>query len=121
MINNYTKVDLKKAELFQEDGKYYFRLLYLAKNDAGVYEVIFPKVCAGIPTDSIEVMTNFIYEKSYSYFEFDTEENRHQILADPIIRCVEKKTHEMTIEEIEKKLGYKIKIVGQNSQKNPSL
>ena len=121
------KQELKKVELWRDEdtGQYFFRLEYLCEDDAEVYRLIFPKVETGIP-----LMQPYIaYDYSMSFginigkiaFRLCDGED-HIAYPDKngnwlYREIVSVKTHEMTMEEIEKKLGYKIKIISKKEEK----
>ena len=117
------KQELKKAELWRDEdtGQYFFRLEYLCEDDAEIYRLIFPKVETGIPLMQPHL--------AYDYFMLSGEditkiafnlcdEEGHIAYPDKngnwfYREIVSVKTHEMTMEEIEKELGYKIKIISK--------
>ena len=92
------KQELKKAELWRDEdtGQYFFRLEYLCENDAEVYRLIFPKVETGIPL----MQPYIVYDDSMFPGIYTTK------IA---FRLCE-------MEEIEKKLGYKIKIISKKEE-----
>ena len=120
------KQELKKAELWRDEdtGQYFFRLEYLCENDAEVYRLIFPKVETGIPL--MQPYTAYDYSMfpgicitKIAFHLCDGED--HIAYPDKngnrlYWETVSVKTHEMTMEEIEKKLGYKIKIISKKEE-----
>ena len=118
------------------DGSWYMRLIYGYEDEKGKHEVVFPKVHLPIPTVSVPVpLTNEIvsctgwfcsdgryipgldqipvYEDTWhgavlkgvkeAAYVFD-------IITNPAVQ-------ELTVEEIEKRLGYKVKIVCKENEK----
>lgn len=118
-------VNLESAELFQceEDGFLYIKLVYTYEAVDGIHKLIIPKISTLISDD---YMPDIRYEHSFGgdeliqatflnkpYFlkpgdipEFDVTSHVHW--ADKLI---EPKPKDMTIEDIEKALGYPVKIV----------
>ena len=117
------KQELKKAELWRDEdtGQYFFRLEYLCEDDAEVYRLIFPKVETGIPIMQPHLAFDYSmfsdrHMTKIAFNLFDVE--GHIAYPDKngnwfYREIVSVKTHEMTMEEIEKKLGYKIKIISK--------
>ena len=117
------KQELKKAELWRDEdtGQYFFRLEYLCEDDAEVYRLIFPKVETGIPLMQLHLASDYSmlsdrHMTKIAFNLFDVE--GHIAYPDKngnwfYREIVSVKTHEMTMEEIEKKLGYKIKIISK--------
>lgn len=117
-MDNETFAELTNAEIYLDGDEYFLRLEYDYENCSRNYKIVFPKVVIGIPTNRIpdfieEISTNHA-SKPGKYLTFGSEE--HLLLPDEYGRYMYKiitkeKIHEMTIDEIEKELGYKIKIV----------
>ena len=122
-----TEIKVKNAVLYEECGKYYMNVTYLVEDDRCVREVRFPKIptylekwtgnvnldtCESsmfrfmLPESSIE-LGNLLVPLETIY---DARIDEYYVFKEKIIK---EKTHDMTIEEIEKKLGYKIRIVNK--------
>ena len=120
------KQELKKAELWRDEdtGQYFFRLEYLCEDDAEIYRLIFPKVETGIPLTQLYTTYDYfmypgICTTKIAFHLCDGEDhiaypdkNGNRLYRE----TVSVKTHEMTMEEIEKKLGYKIKITSKKEE-----
>lgn len=122
-----TEATIKSAKLYDEDGKYYLKLIYTFSNSNGVFEIEIPKVrlqietlveinntsegitCGGIYKRTA-LRNNLKFESFTLPFEIDSNGNTFTI------ECIEKFLKEMTLEEIENKLGYKIKIISKNEK-----
>ena len=121
---------------------WFMRLVYSYEDEKGVHKVIFPKVDFPFPTLSIPVPSNeYLPENHYfgtgvkiSYNPcmfisplpitklqkdtdrlaqsrgIDTPNYAFDIVTEPAV-------HEMTLDEIEEKLGYKVKIVAKENDK----
>jgi hypothetical protein len=112
---------LTDLHLNKKDGSYYYlSATLLHEDEKGYYEINVPKIPLHISkeinlTHSIETNTYVPYE----YATIDLGFGELDIFKDDdgnffTATCIEEKTHEMTIDEIEKKLGYKIKIVKEH-------
>lgn len=121
---------------------WFMRLVYTYEDEKGVHKVIFPKVDFPFPTLSIPVPNNedvpdchycgtgikmsynpcmFISPLPITKLQKDTDrlaksrgvntpEYAFDIVTEPAV-------HEMTLDEIEEKLGYKVKIVNKENGK----
>jgi hypothetical protein len=110
---------LKQSTTYIEDGKIYLKLSYTYEDD-GIHEVTFPKIDLGFYTEQIPSVENRLpsyakvdncygdsfYLRGVRMPEYDCPIYSFDKLIKPAVK-------EMTIEEIEKKLGYPIKIVNK--------
>lgn len=122
-------IKVKKANLYKEDDKWYINATYFYEDDRYKKEINIPKI--HIPLEQFEGDVDMTYS--------DTPFRRNPCLVEYQARfgnlimpleladvglkgqepvpytekIIEEKTQEMTIDEIEKKLGYKIKIVNK--------
>lgn len=116
--------NLKAAKIYYENGTPYMKLVYEYNDEEGVHEVTYPKVQFPFETDCLPNVT-------YEGFSFDVSFNiiiPHDELIlfkgsaggfDEVYfidKITKPKFHEMTIEEIEKKLGYPVKIVSEKKE-----
>ena len=114
--NNY---NLKDLQLYKEDTKYYLTAIYQYETERGIYEVTIPKIYlhtgepiikkpfdvyhSGINLDPTTIDLGFgdcvicEDEKGYSYYDV----------------LIKEKVHDLTLSEIEKKLGYKVRVVSE--------
>lgn len=116
------------------DGSWYMRLIYGYEDEKGKHEVVFPKVKLPIPTEYIPIPASRDFGSCFGLFHgggsyisgLDEipvyEDTWHgavvrgvkeaayafDIITDPAVQ-------ELTVEEIEKRLGYKVKIVGKEN------
>lgn len=121
---------LKDAKLFKENGKYYLSLTYTGEDMGGVYELIIPKMnihdclynsplfehkiisMSDVGTALFDDCRFNLCKKDVCYNGIDGKEH----IAEDVfylVNTVEKKTHKMTLSEIEEKLGYKVEIVSK--------
>ena len=117
---------LKKADVFNEDGAWFMHLEYEYEDDRGRHLVTLPKVefpwsLQRMPQMRICCCADSNYADK-GYIEISAElAMREGNVTDPLTNrtinafytdiIVEPKTHDLTLEEIEKKLGYKVRIV----------
>lgn len=123
---------LKDKEIFIEDNRLYLKLVYEYENERGVHELIIPKIELQIRTDCIPLINNFgpplfdDYSVKWDSIEFKLSRDNVTIekngrtnicpKAAYVINTIKEKPREMTIAEIEKKLGYKIKLVSEENK-----
>lgn len=127
---------LTNIELVEDDGQYYLSVEYLIEDANRIEKVTIPRV--EVPFNS-KVMPELTEEYDEPCWEIGNFGERlgyprrinHYIKTgygntmkiaklDGIsytVETIKEKEHEMTIEEIEKKLGYKIKIVSGDKKK----
>ena len=111
---------LNRCATYFEDGKIYLRLSYTYEGDDGTHEIIFPKIDLGFYTEQIPSIKNNLplyaridncYGDSFTLHDAETPGSRTPVCYfDKLIKPAVK---EMTLEEIEKKLGYPVKIVNK--------
>lgn len=123
---------LDDLELVKEYGEYYLSAKYVLDTNIAKHKLYVPRIKLEIKQDDVEIQTvNEIdqrsgftcrYDRHYidiglgkklllrSYTDIDTNETYHYK-----IEKLEDKVKEMTVDEIEKKLGYKIKIVSEEN------
>lgn len=101
---------LKQSTTYVEDGKIYLKLSYTYEGDDGEHEVAFPKIGLGFYTEQIPSIDN-CYGDSFTLRDAETPVSRTPVCYfDKLIKPAVK---EMTLDEIEKKLRYPIKIVNK--------
>lgn len=73
---------LIKAELYEENGEYFLNLQYSHKDEQGIFKIIYPKVCSGIPKWNPRIDQNLFGDL---VMRFISDENgNHRILNDDI-------------------------------------
>lgn len=121
---------LKIADTYYEDGEYYLKLVYEYESNDGTHQLTFPKVSFPFRKDRIPDMRTGAYDDSLylttyldsklllqevKYIDCDGE----TITTSPasvVDYITKRKVHKMTIEEIEKELGYKVEIVSKKGK-----
>lgn len=110
-MKEYENNRLEDAEIHKENGRFYIKLIYICENDEGKYRLTFPKVEFPFPNRIISITG----VNSDSYLDLPTDKCR--ICGNSgerfTIEQIEQYPKEMTLEEIEKKLGHKVKIVSK--------
>ena len=117
---------LKKADIFREGDRWFMHLEYEYEDNRGKHLVTLPKVDFPLSLeypniDFCDRMGPFGLEKS-AFIEISENLNLHNgnvtdHLTNKTINAfytdiiVEPKVHDLTLDEIEKKLGYKVRIV----------
>lgn len=115
---------LEKAESYISDGKVCLKLTYTYEKEDGIHMIIIPKVDTTIQVNFMPPWESHYCDLSTVNFintgdinfpvcescipEFDNI--NHVYFADKLIKP---KPREMTLKEIEEKLGYKVKIVNK--------
>ena len=122
------KCFLKDAQIYSQDGSRYLKLVYEYEDSYGIHELTFPQVefpfgnrlnliyihennpalqrlsinlCTGGDVASV-----YLYDtKSYDGLVYYTD------------KIIKRKPKKMTIEEIERELGYKVEIVNSRKEK----
>lgn len=119
---NYQNIKLKNASISEninKDGtkQFYLSLTYIYQdNKKNIHKLDIPKINLLLENPSLD-LSLFNYPKiDFGDMNFVIEKNeKGEILTDKIIKY---HCEEMTIEEIQEKLGYKIKIVDKKEKKN---
>lgn len=125
-------VVLKECKGFEEDNHLYLKLVYEYEDEHGVCELIIPKLDLEIRTDYLPNILHDVTTNSHDKYFVDWE-NHIFSLSTPdvtvnkndkpstyqnvfyVVSPVKENIHEMTLAEIEKKLGYKIKLVSEET------
>lgn len=113
------KTTLKNAELYKEDGRYYLKLTYIVENASEIAEITCPKVELPLIPDKCIINHSTIFYGIvdppkillYNDVELTLFQDKKGMYYTK--KVLEQKTHELTLDEIEKKLGYKVKIVNK--------
>ena len=131
-------VKLTNLEAYKGNSdEWYLKIVYQYESEDGLHQRVFPRVIPPFPQRNIPVVnlandpfndTNDrdylvcsgqmgLRPGSYSVKLADGEVNLPQLSCMFDINLSNHEPKEMTLDEIEKKLGYKVKIVGANSEK----
>ena len=121
------KVILKERNIFEKDNHLYLKLVYEYEDDYGIHELIIPKLDLEIRTDYLPIINHdlnyYINRSSYSFILLrdDVTVRKNGVTlecerAAYVVNTIKENPHEMTLSEIEKKLGYKVKLVSEDSK-----
>lgn len=121
------KHEYKSVELYEEKGQYYLKLVFTTEDDREIAEVTVPRVKLPLSTDvfpSINIRHDYdicgyplppdATIKCGRGSDLRLEKGKVDDVVDGVYyvaKILEEKTRELTLAEIEKKLGYKVKIV----------
>lgn len=111
---------LAHVELFEDEkGEYFLRLEYLGENETEYYRMIFPKVALNLPRQGINAERRYFESDMFLMFG----ETEHRCFPDEkgnyfYREVVQFKTIDLTLEEIEKKLGHKVRIISEKEKKD---
>lgn len=117
---------LVNAKLKKDERGYYLRLKYIQETDSAISEIIIPKYRLNIWDD--ELIINHIpyhnllveIEANIGFGSWPLEKGvtEHSDGKEVCysVKELEKKVYKMTVADIEKKLGYKIEIVSEESE-----
>lgn len=120
---NQTKISSQNLELYKEDDNYYLRMDFEYENDSGYYKGHVDKIKFNFLLKGIEFTEEYGVGKSgkvefikpsgccHNTISFDIAPDEKNNLF--TIELIKEKVHEMTIEEIEKRLGHKVKIISK--------
>ena len=125
------KVKLVDATAYQdENGTWYMELQYEYEDKSGVHRRYYPKVefpffCGKLPQEEFssdrfgrDELTISLFTNEVAVFRGNfSNPMTGQIMSDVCVidNLIKPAFHEMTIEEIEKELGYKVKIVNKEN------
>lgn len=112
---------VKSASLYVNDGEWYLDITYIIESDLQVKEVRFPKVRFPIEHGILTETPNRGLCVSPDMFLYVPGEGNLRIRETMegylyTERIISEKRKEMTLNEIEKALGYKVKIVSGRSE-----
>lgn len=101
-------------QLYKENNNYYLSALITHEDKNGVYKVSIPRIKFPVASECIINHTRYPGCSTIVSLDFGLGE----LYAEPVnendhyftITCLEEKVHEMTLAEIERELGYKIKL-----------
>lgn len=129
--------NLSKYKTYIDENRLFLALTYMCEYPhSGVYELNIPKIDLGILCNQQPDITEFDYDPYDRYYTknverflhahngnqyriCDVSHNENEKLKHPasmFFRVIEEKPREMTLSEIEEKLGFKIKIVNEKKE-----
>lgn len=121
-----SKIIAQHFEFYEENDEQFLRMDITHEDDCGIYQTHIDKVRFNFSVKNLEVInddgvksgrvlmhTTNPFCCNDMYFDIRPDSNGNLFIA----QIIEEKVHEMTLEEIEKKLGKKIKIVTAKENK----
>ena len=110
----FPRATIKDVKLVQEEETYYLDLTYECEDEKAVYVMNIPRVELPCFDDPHINVTNYdgVTDATIRFTGgvcIPIHEDENEVLFSKVV--VERKTHKMTIAEIEEKLGYGIEIV----------
>ena len=130
------KVILKERKAFVENNRLYLNLVYEYEDELGIYELIIPKLDLEIRTDYLplirydsyvgpmDILNCYINRESDCFNllrdDVTVRKNGETLMCENaayVINTIKETLREMTLSEIEKELGYKVKLVSEDSKK----
>lgn len=121
-VENFQNIKLKNASInenIDKDGtkQFYLNLTYIYQdNKKNIHKINIPKINFLLENPSLNLLSSNYPKIDFGDMNFTIEKNeKGEFLTDKIIKYHYK---EMTIEEIQEQLGYKIKIVDKKEKKN---
>lgn len=125
----YDKTQLKRIQLRKSKDDiccpYYLDVIYEAENEKGVYELHIPHIEIPLQIDripTIHVENNGFMSDTCCIEWLDSrmhtrmDNTKHDVKGFYSLKTLKEKRQEMTLEEVEKKLGYKIKLVTKKEE-----
>ena len=116
------KEKLESLDLYkdEENGCYYLKAVYSVEREDGFYEVTFPKILLNVNQTCgpsfITECTNHYARRPDSFIDIGfgsallrKDEGGHLYTE----KLIKEKVHDVTLAEIEKKFGYKVRIVNE--------
>lgn len=116
----FSNVSNEEIELYKEDNRYFFRVDFDYEDDCAVYKGHIEKIPFNFRLIRLGTGYDDLTINKRCVVNLGLKENMEVLPDDKscffTLTVVKEKIHEMTIEEIEKKLGYKVSIVNKKSE-----
>ena len=108
---------LKDLELKRDKNGYFLSAVYIEENNSGIYEHIIPHMILPInesaiisePCISREVRPDLYADIGFGDLLLSPDKNGNYYYT----KTIREKIHDLTLSDIEKKLGYKVRIVNE--------
>ena len=119
---NVDKLELKKFELLKDERGYYLSAKYMVEDKHSIREVDIPKIRLKLDEECFHIKTmhdpHGCYrvaniDLGFGELPLDWDKNEDGLAYLYREKILQEKYTEMTMDEIEKKLGYKVKIVNR--------
>ena len=126
-----SNVELSNIVPFKEDGLWYFKLIYKYEDKKGKHTVVIPKVAIPFVQESLPSVNRLLPDYGclleHPYINCNDLMPLYDSVCDLAIKrgakepgcyfdiITEYASREMTLDEIEKELGYKVKIINKEN------
>lgn len=117
---NGNGVELKELKLdHDKELGYYLSAKYRVEDVHSIREIVIPRILLGVKPNFVAIRQEgdtWLRSEAdigFGYCTLGDADFGNGINTNFIEHILEEKTHEMTLDEIEKKLGYKVKIVNK--------
>lgn len=122
VINDKSNLESVQAWKDEKSNDWFLKLEYRCEDESEIYKVIYPKVLIGLPNRPHLMQYLGWYPECEIQILPSSSENGFSVLPDKAgnflyRETIFKKTHDMTLEEIEKKLGYSVRIISKEDKK----
>lgn len=117
-MKKYNLVDLQlhEEEITKGATAYYLSAVCKYEDESGVYEMTIPKIRLPLhdPIIKQEYSNRYYGDRITVNIGFGDMDVIHDKKGNPFyVKCVKEKIHDMTLDEIEKKLGFKVRVVSE--------
>lgn len=119
--NSNTNVKLTELALHKDSERYYLSAKYMVEDKHSIRELDLPKIKLNVVPGHVAIkqMNDGPYgcveaDLGFGYLPLAPSGRNNAYFTETVL---EEKVHEMTLDEIEKKLGYKVKIVSEKRSK----
>lgn len=123
-------VRLNQRSVYVENGRIFLCLSYLYDDEKGKHEILIPKIDLGLSSTRFSLHRNEEFNRGFCVGDYLLNDNLCDFLLLPkyvpvdgvnravsyIDKIIKPAVHEMTLEEIEKELGYSVKIVNKKGE-----
>lgn len=123
-------VRLNQRSVYIENGRIFLCLSYLYDDEKGTHEFLMPKIDLGLSSTRFFLHRNEEFNRGFYVGDYLLNDNLCKFLLLPkyipvdgvnravsyIDKIIKPAVHEMTLEEIEKELGYSVKIVNKKGE-----
>ena len=124
-FNNQDKCQITDARIYTEEKNgninFYLNVVYTYTDAVGIRKRTFPKVRLPFVEDRLPCLTYSSYRDrvppvsvNFGFGALPLEENEDRVVI--IDEIIERIPHKMTLEEIEKELGYKVELVSKKEE-----
>ena len=116
--NGINDCALRSITMLEENNLFYLDATYDIETESQKFMVHIPRICVPIRKDYVSIRCETDFDSIYDATRINLGFGELNVRKDEdghfyTVTVTEEKVHEMTLDEIEKKLGYKVKIVNK--------